>query len=476
MVDESRSTMSKKKVKQEARAQKPPTIPIFARKLKPIDVINFEKSRRNHSCLYKMIKNQIPVDHLGPEKIKLQLAYSCRNIEQQFITLRKLVCMNQSDFEQRRCVTQGILNCLLRHHEVIYEGLIFGSSVNGLGFKDSDVDLRLRPLGEADAGILEPIDYARAIVEDTLKNIAHQTTRCSPASGCFAPSARCPVAKLKFVTGDIHGLTTLQEGMNFDISMLSTNSLGSFNSKYLRFLCHMEPKFHLLAIALRYWSKMQTLIQPGHLSSYALITMLIFFCQNTTPPVLPTVNQMSDAYFRDVSPEQIENPYRAMIRQEWNCLISLKKESYRPSENTEPLCLLLLKFFEFYLSFPYSSEKIISTRIGKPVDYGSFKTSSIYDEKFPMKPILNIQDPFDLKHNVTSGMSPEFFIKFISAIRISYERLFTQVGIFKRPRELERPKNGDLENAAPGKKAIKMNRQLEDWGLNAIFVKVPKKP
>ena len=444
---------------------------VHARRLRNQDRKLYEKNFRNYKCLFYNIKEVIPTTKVHAGDIRITLAHDCPNIEHQIITLRDLTQMTTKDFYKRRRITQELLNCLLSHHGVIYEGLIFGSSTNGLGFVDSDVDLRLRPLQHRDDNFLEPIEFDRPKAEEVLRNIAYQTTRCSPAAGTFVPSRRCPIAKLMFLSGNPGDILSYEEAIHVDISLLSANALGSFNSVYVRFLCHLEPKFHLLASALRYWSKCHDLIQPGNLSSYALVNMLIFFCHNLTPPLLPTVDEMRDIYLQKRSNTENSNDKekRALTRQEWLCMICLDKDAYKPSENKSPLSLLLLQFFEFYLNFPYSGQTIMITRNGSAISYEEFKKSSLYDHDFKLKPYLNIQDPFDMKHNLTSGIEGPFFSKLIAKIRHSYEKLFKELLTnFKQPEEIsEIPKIASANNNCV--KPKETSKDLRDWGLNAIF-------
>lgn len=425
------------------------------RSVKSVDKELFLHTPRDPSCLFQRAYKHIKVKQVEHDKILVSLSKD-KTIEHQFLTLRSLTHLDKIDYNSRVQFTKLLLGCLLNHHKVIYEGILFGSSVNGLGFHDSDVDLRLRPLGyipNNEGYELLRIDENWA--DSALRNIAYQTTRCSPAMGEFIPSNRCPIAKMTFMSGGKTGYLSnkecqrLVEGLKFDISMNSTNYLGSFNSKVLRFFCSLEPKFHLLATTIRYWSVRQSLIVPGYLSSYALINMLIFFCQTTSPPILPTIDQMREkALKNDQYKQNGVECKKGLLQLEWQCILSLDKSHYERSANREPLGIILLKFFEFYLNFPYSTQ-IITTRLGKSLSHDEFKLSPQYHPQFPIKSHLNIQDPFELKHNLTSGMQGASFRRMILIFKTSYERLFLEL----------------LNNF------VNTDKKL-DWGLIAIFKKI----
>lgn len=413
--------------------------------LKSRDRRLFEKTKRRPGCFSKIVDLARPLALLDEHQINLQLK-QLATIEQQMITVREVLQLRSSDIEYRVKFVQGLLTCLKRHHGIVYQGVLYGSTVNGLGHRDSDIDLRLRPLTRVDSNsnTYEPLYLNEGLIDLTLRNIAYQTTICHPAMGVFVPSTRCPLTKLKFVRSPDD--RNNEEGLNFDITMLAVNSLGSFNSRYLRFLCKLEPKFHILALVLRHWSKTQGLIVPGRLSSYALINMLIFFCQSISPPLLPTVDEMRDMYFKhDVcnnniysnnhikqngTTEQmdISHPHdnRALTQVESQCLICLHQECYTKSKNEEPTSLLLLKFLEFYLRFPYSTH-IITARPGHAITREDYQSSTLYNPRFPLKQYLNIQDPFDMKHNLTAGMDADHFHRLIMTVKCSYEVLHQEL-------------------------------------------------
>lgn len=457
--------MGKKKNKERTIDTRVRSGQAFARKINTRDRLLFEHRPRSFDCLGHLY-NQLVARPLDSEQIRDSLAFKCSTIEHQIVLLRDFILLNKEDLTKRYDFTRSLLDCLLRHHEVVYEGVMFGSSINGLGFRDSDVDLRLRPLKRIGRKF-EPLRYDRDHVERTLRNIAWQTTRCLPALGEFVPSTRCPIAKLTFISGYLQKHETLHEMINYDISLSSDNSLGSFNSKYLKFLCELEPKFHLLATVVRYWSKMHNLIVSGFLSSYALVNMLIFFCQTLDEPLLPTVDQMRDV--RLANEKRNVHPLKGLTQIEWHCLISLVPSDYSRSKNIEPLSVLLLKFFEFYLNFPYSNH-VITVRPGRALKQDEFVSSPQYHPRFPMKDYLNIQDPFDLKHNLTSGMTGEHLRLFLITVRYSYEKLFRELTCnFIKPIELvSGNKISSRKNDNTTKKSIKLDSR--DWGLNALFV------
>lgn len=436
--------------------RRPPAWSIHGRKISRQDRDFFHHRGRKLDCLMKPGLEYLNIHQLDHKLIKDTLNNNCNTIEHQFITLRDCIQLTSEDRRRRLMFTQCLLTCLHKHHNIIYQAILFGSTVNGLGFRDSDIDLRLRPLALVDnQGTYEPVNLDDDMVDRILKNIAHQTTKCSPAYGEFVPSSRCPIAKLIFIKPESRLKNQPEDSLKYDIS-LSTNPLSSFNSLLLRFFCDLEPKFHLLATTLRYWSTSHDLIVPGRLSSYALVNMLIHFCQVIKPPLLPTIDEMRDLHLKNCSKSEDTQKacMKGLTQVEWQCLVCLRKKLYKPSKNNEPLSVLLLKFFEFYLKFPYSTH-IITIRTGRALNHSEFKNSKQYDKGFRLKPFINIQDPFDLKHNLTAGMEGKYFKYFMVRLRYSYERLFQEL-LNNFSRKIPSSSN--------------KNRQTQ-WGLNVIFTK-----
>lgn len=440
----------------------------FSRAQKAKDRLIFAHEPRHEGCVRKPAEDLLTVVRRNmPFKIHDRLSRFCPTIEHQIIALRSLIQLSQNDHDRRYRFTELLLTCLFRHHKVIYEGILFGSTVNGLGFHDSDIDLRLRPLKQVGQDVYEPVQLDKDMIDRVLRDIAYQTTRCCPASGSFVPSNRVPVAKLVFKAAQC-----MNESLKYDISLSSTNPYGTLNSRFLRFLSHLEPKFHLLATTLRYWSTVHELIVPGYLSSYALVNMLIFFCQTIEPPLLPTINQMRDLEL-DTNPKrtgEIDGP--GMTQAEWNCIVCLDKKQYSPSTNTEPVAVLLLKFFEFYLNFPYSTH-LITTRLGKPLAFDEYQSSVQFHPGFKLKSHLNIQDPFDLAHNLTSGMTGPHFRLLMITMKFSYERLFKELlNNFQRPP----PKriHNHRTDTRSYKDAMHAGPTIDApaWGLLTIFKKL----
>ena len=78
---------------------------------------------------------------------------------------------------------------------------------------------------------------------------------------------------------------------------------------------------------------------------------------------------------------------------------------------------LLKGFFEFYSNFHFSSNAIICTRSASIIE------SNDKTDLTKISPYINVQDPFDLSHNLTANVSKSTVERFIIECRGSNELL-----------------------------------------------------
>ncbi|CAJ1444660.1 unnamed protein product [Effrenium voratum] len=140
----------------------------------------------------------------------------------------------------------------------------FGSSVNGFGDENSDVDLVV------DMGPATPGDqrswHGRAV--DCLEAISDRLSEVEDVRVVEeVMTAKVPILKLKV------------EGVDCDLSC--NNLLPVFNTQLLRRYSDLEPRVVELAGELKNWARKQGLHGAfnGHLSSYSFVLLAIFYMQ-----------------------------------------------------------------------------------------------------------------------------------------------------------------------------------------------------
>ncbi|KAM9257499.1 speckle targeted PIP5K1A-regulated poly(A) polymerase-like [Morus bassanus] len=288
----------------------------------------------------------------------------------------------------------------------------FGSSVNGFDTRGCDLDLLLdleptkslqastrdAPGGGSGSGaedsILSDIGLAATPMPEVLELVAAVLRRCVPGVRRVraVPTARRPVVKF----------CHKQSGLTGDISI--DNRLALLNTRFLQLFAEADERVRPLVYAVRLWAKQQGL--AGNpcgggplLNNYALTLLVLFFLQTRSPPVLPTVAQL-----RDLAGDED----RAVVGG-WDCSFPRDVVSLAPSANTESLCSLLADFFHVFGDFDFPGQ-VISLREGRALPLPPPPTPEA-SEGLKLGP-LNLQDPFELSHNVAANVNEKTASRF----------------------------------------------------------------
>ncbi|NWQ95639.1 STPAP polymerase, partial [Burhinus bistriatus] len=203
------------------------------------------------------------------------------------------------------------------------------------------------------------------------------------------PTARRPVVKFYHK----------QSGLAGDISI--DNRLALLNTRFLQLCTEADERVRPLVYAVRLWAKQQGLAgNPSGggplLNNYALTLLLLFFLQTRSPPVLPTV-----AWLRDVAGDED----RAVVGG-WDCSFPRDVASLEPSTNTESACSLLAEFFHVFGDFDFLGQ-VISLREGRALPL----PAPDVPEGLKLG-ALNLQDPFELSHNVAANVNEKTASRF----------------------------------------------------------------
>ncbi|NXA19447.1 STPAP polymerase, partial [Ibidorhyncha struthersii] len=203
------------------------------------------------------------------------------------------------------------------------------------------------------------------------------------------PTARRPVVKF----------CHKQSGLAGDISI--DNRLALLNTRFLQLCTEADERVRPLVYAVRLWAKQQGLAgNPAGggplLNNYALTLLVLFFLQTRSPPVLPTVDRL-----RDMAGDED----RAMVGG-WDCSFPRDVASLEPSANTESPCLLLAEFFHVFGDFDFP-ERVISLREGRALPL----PAPDVPEGLKLGP-FNLQDPFELSHNVAANVNEKTASRF----------------------------------------------------------------
>ncbi|XP_007943078.2 speckle targeted PIP5K1A-regulated poly(A) polymerase [Orycteropus afer afer] len=195
------------------------------------------------------------------------------------------------------------------------------------------------------------------------------------------PSARRPVVKFCHRPSGLHG----------DVSL--SNRLALHNSRFLSLCSELDGRVRPLVYTLRCWAQSRGLSGSGPLlNNYALTLLVIYFLQTRAPPVLPTVAQLTQ---KAGEGEQVEVDG-------WDCSFPRDASRLEPSTNVEPLRSLLAQFFSCVSCWDLRGS-LLSLREGQALPVAGGLPSTLWGG-LRLGP-LNLQDPFDLSHNVAANVT-----------------------------------------------------------------------
>ncbi|XP_023708328.1 speckle targeted PIP5K1A-regulated poly(A) polymerase isoform X2 [Cryptotermes secundus] len=281
----------------------------------------------------------------------------------------------------------------------------FGSAVTGLAFKWSDLDVFM-DLNDVAATQLEGGSVSLPVPE-SLNNVVNHAKKLFRKPYLFSkvfaiPKAKTPIVKF------IHKPTNI----NCDLSF--KNALGVNNSALIKFYLSLDPRLKPFLIVIKYWAKKNDLSGQCKLSNYALIMIALFYVQQLEVPIIPPVATLQ---------EGVDNK---VIIDGWECSINTNISPQNSNRMSVPE--MLCGFFKFFSTFDYQMN-VICPLVGTSVPKSVFHTPEELPEAMKhYKEYMStcgsdsvglrvdcdmcVQDAFELRHNVTSGVSSKVLENF----------------------------------------------------------------
>ncbi|XP_072366981.1 terminal uridylyltransferase 4 isoform X5 [Scyliorhinus torazame] len=268
---------------------------------------------------------------------------------------------------------------------------LFGSSKNGFGFRDSDLDICMTLEGHETAEKLNCKEIIEGLAKvlkkhPGLRNILPITT------------AKVPIVKFEH----------RQSGLEGDISLY--NTLAQHNTRMLATYAVIDPRVRYLGYTMKVFAKRCDIgdASRGSLSSYAYVLMVLYFLQQRKPPVIPVLQEIFDG--KEVPQRMVDG---------WNAFFfadieELKKKLPELGTNIESVGELWLGLLRFYTEEFDFKEYVISIR--------QKKLLTTFEKQWTSKCIA-IEDPFDLNHNLGAGVSRKM-TNFIMKAFINGRKLF----------------------------------------------------
>ncbi|KAJ1357378.1 hypothetical protein KIN20_015514 [Parelaphostrongylus tenuis] len=256
---------------------------------------------------------------------------------------------------------------------------IFGSLLSGFGVVNSDIDICFR--FQEDVQPLE-VDSV-GIVQDIALSLKKMRGIESVGTVIWA---KVPI--VKFTWKDL--------GVEGDISYY--NVLALRNTEMLREYCQWDHRVAPLGVWVKRWAKSCDIgdASRGSLSSYAYIILLIHYLQNCDPPVVPRLQEdFRNDETEPVIVDDCDVYFHRGVIDGW-------------SENRMSVGKLFTGFLDYYARFDFET-KVVQIRRKKPLRKC---------EKAWNRPLC-IEDPFDLAHNLGSGVSNKMYVFIIQNIHNS---------------------------------------------------------
>ncbi|XP_016393783.1 terminal uridylyltransferase 4-like [Sinocyclocheilus rhinocerous] len=268
--------------------------------------------------------------------------------------------------------------------------VLFGSSKNGFGFKQSDLDICMTLEGQDTAEGLDSMAVIESLAKALRKH--HSLRNILPIT-----TAKVPIVKF------YHTKT----GLEGDISLY--NTLALHNTQLLASYAAIDARVKILCYVMKVFAKVCDIgdASRGSLSSYAYTLMVLYFLQQRSPPVIPVLQEM---YVGEKKPVVLVDGWDVHF---FSDLKNLHKYWPGYKKNKESVGQLWFGLLQFYTETFDFKETVVCIRRIEPL--------TTFKKQWTSKH-LAIEDPFDLSHNLGAGLSrrmASFIMKaFINARRV----------------------------------------------------------
>ncbi|CAO4363554.1 unnamed protein product [Caenorhabditis nigoni] len=294
---------------------------------------------------------------------------------------------------------------------------ITGSTINGCGSYNSDVDMCLcYPTMSYKGTVFDDFQNERSQSAKVLRKLDKAIRRSKPGHPlrqhirhCEMVPAKVPIIKLK--------MQGAYPDMEVDINV--NNIAGIYNSHLTHYYSLIDARFPVLALAIKHWASRQGVnnAQAGYLNSYTIILLVVHFLQcGVSPAVLPNLQYLF--------PEKFDKKLPISALQLYGDIAERLPTS---APNTWSIGELFVGFFHYYAHFDFSTQAI-SVRSAQVVPRSSLPH---HMANYP----IFVEEPFDAINTARSVRTPNHlnFIKreFRRAVAIINQPRFTlrEIGV-----------------------------------------------
>ncbi|KAM4689422.1 poly(A) RNA polymerase, mitochondrial isoform 2-T2 [Discoglossus pictus] len=335
----------------------------------------------------------IPINEL------IQKLCSAENIQEQMCTL-----LNEYQLTDESVRLRFLVSSLIRDLATAYfpEATVnpYGSTVNSFGKLGCDLDLflDLDCIRSSSSGktvgpftseyLMKRVPSGRVATQRILSVIGESIDHFGP--GCTGVqkilNARCPLVRFSHQPA----------GLQCDLT--SDNRIALRSSELLYIYGNFDDRVRSLVFTLRCWARVHGITSaiPGAwITNFALTTMILFFLQKRSTPVIPTLDHL----------KSLAGKEDKHIIDGNDCTFVSNLNKIKPSGNSETLDVLLSDFFEFYGNFDFS-KNCIDIRKGK-------------EQNKPEVSPLYLRNPFEPTLNISKNVNQSQLDRFVAIVRES---------------------------------------------------------
>jgi len=299
----------------------------------------------------------------------------CNKMDKEFNEFANIVKLTLSDYATRSNILQTVQE-MIQSQFPKTQLYLFGSSVNGFGSQQADLDICL-------------VDPKNQITLRQIQKIlqSHQ----EPEFVYFSNVLPIPHAKVPILKFEVNFFSQIKYSGDISIS----NHLAIHNSSLIKTYSQVDPRVTPFMLVIKNWTKAHNIndASKGTLSSYAYVLMAINFLQ--LRGVVPNLQKLK------------EHHSSRKIYETWDCTYEDDLTQLEPSQNHDPVAMLVRDFFDYYSDFNFNS-LVISIRTGIPFqrESSSFSKARLY-----------VEDPFQLNHNLGRVVDDQGFTRIITKLR-----------------------------------------------------------
>lgn len=324
------------------------------------------------------------VSDLSSTEVQTLLAGS-KSFAEDMITLHENVKLNELG-SRLRFLTAHQVETAFKGMFPFCTALPFGSSINGFGKINCDLDLVLTYDGRLEHEIVPSrlMYHSKSCVSTSRMHSQRHLEIVADILQYFLPGcthvrrilqARVPILRYK------HDITDI------DCDLSATNMSGVYMSELLYILGSYDRRVCPLVYTVRYWAKEIGLTNPSPgrwITNFSLTLLVLFYLQHEK--IIPTLKMLM-THKRPVDKRSFDDIDCSFLRD----INLLPKDCTIKNESS--LVVLLYEFFQFYSSFDFGSYAI------------SLNTGSIISK--PEYSALYIVNPLEKHLNVSKNVSPD---------------------------------------------------------------------